>query len=319
VAKNPPAYDRVLREHRKRLYRISERRGVGDLRKMYVRTISQLENKLAAIPGAKRDRFTAHQHRLFLGQLRQGLALLTQRMTGVMGDISKDAQVDALRGLINSIGKLEAHFTGAEVVLPVEEAARFQGVIGGVRETMLRTHDVSMARYGARLITAMEDQLSVGLLAGEDIGTAIDRVVNTAGLEWYQAERIARTELIWAHNATQHQALRESARELPDMMMRWTENISDATGRALDDRVDGGRVEDSHAMHGQVAPAGGMFRFPNSMPGGGPIPAELNRFRGKSWAHPPNRPHDRASLTPVRPHWGVPGWQLIGGRRVPWP
>ncbi|MEE9592236.1 MAG: hypothetical protein V3W28_01495, partial [Thermoplasmata archaeon] len=136
-----------------------------------------------------------------------------------------------------------------------------------------------------------------------------------ADVEWWQAERIARTEALWAANATHADGMRESARTLPDMMMRWTEYVDDATYRPLDDRVD----DDSIALHGQVAPVGGVFRFPLSMPTGAPIPRRLQRFIGKSWAHPPNRPNDRSSLSPVRPHWGVSGWQWVNGRRVAWP
>ena len=278
----------------------------------------QLERRLAKIPGAKRDRFTSHQYRLYMGQLQQGLALITKRLAGGLGDLSRSAQTEALRDVIHDITRLEKGFTGAEIVLPIEEAGRFQGVISGVRESMLQTHQVSVARYGGHLIQRMENQLASSLLVGDDLGTAIDRVVNTADLEWWQAERIARTETIWAYNATSRQGIQEAAGELPDMMMRWSEHISDTTGTALDNRVDGGngRIEDSHAMHGQVIAPGGVFRFPNTMPDGSPIPTKLRRFVGQSWSNPPNRPNDRATLAPWRPHWGIPAWQCVNGQRV---
>lgn len=312
----PAPYRRVLDQHRDRLTRVADRGGVARLKRVYEDAIGDLERKLTRLPGRKGSTFTAHQYRLYLGQLRQGLAVLTKRMAEGLGDISKDAQTEALRGLITDVTRLERTFTGAEVVLPVEDVGRFRGVIGGVRESMLRSQATSAARYGAHLISKMEDQLGLSLATGEDLGSTIDRIMNTAGTEWWKAERVARTELIWSFNATHHSGLKETARELPDMMMRWSEHISDATGRALDDRVDGGRIEDSHAMHGQVAPVGGVFKFPSTMPNGGPIPRTLHRFSGKSWAHPPNRPNDRAVLAPWRPHWGIPGWQLLGGQRV---
>lgn len=321
MAKTPPAYNRVLAEHRRRLNRIAEQQGLRPLRRMYDQAIRDIERRLAALPGGKRDKFTAHQYRLYLGQLRQGSMVIAKRLASGLGDISKKAQTEAVRDLVQDIAKLEKTFTGAEVVLPIEEAGRFQGVVSGVRESMLRNHAVSMANYSARLVKSMENQLSSSLLMGDDLGTAIDRVMNTADVEWWQAERIVRTETIWAYNATQRQGIQESAGELPDMMMRWTEHINDTTGQALDDRVDGGhgRIEDSHAMHGQVAPPGGVFRFPSSMPSGAGIPAKLSRFVGKSWANPPNRPNDRATIAPVRPHWGIPGWRWVNGNRVPWP
>lgn len=318
MAKVPPAYRRVLAEHRRRLSRIADQQGIRTLKRAYEGAIRDIERRLVAIPGAKRDRFTAHQYRLFLGQMRQGLRLITERMVGTLGDITREAQREALRGLIYDVSRLEKHFTGAEVVLPVEEAARFQGVISGVRESLLREQQVSWARYGARLILKMEDQLSRSLLVGDDLGSAIDRITVLAGSEWWQAERIARTEILWSYNATHRSGIQESAKLLPDMMMRWSEHISDSTWRALDDRVDGGhgRVEDSHAMHGQVAAPGDVFRFPDTMADGSPVPGKLWRFRGETWPHPPNRPNDRASLAPWRPHWGVPAWHVVGGARV---
>ena len=315
----PKKYRDVLKEQRRRLRRLAERGGVGRLKGIYEDAIAQLEKRLAAI-GRRGDTFTAHQHRMFLGQLRQGLAGIVQAMAGGMADISRDVQVEALRGLIKDISRLEKGFTGAEVVLPIEEAARFQGVVGGVRESMLRAHEVSVSRYGAQLIRKMEDRLSVSLLAGEDLGTAIDRVMKTAGTEWWKAEEIARTELIGGFNATQHQGMKEAARELPDLMMRWTEHVSDTAPHGLDDRVD----VDSIALHGQVVPPGGVFRFPSTLPPGAVLtpeqskkwPSVQRRFAGQSWAQPPNRPNDRSSLAPWRPHWKIPGWQWVGGRRV---
>lgn len=320
MAKVPLAYQRVLAEHRRRVEKLSGGQGLSSLRKIYDQAILELERRLKRLPGAKRNTFTAHQHRLFLGQLRQGLALLMKRMAGGMGDISKSAQNAALRGLIGDISRLEGAFTGAEVVLPLEEAARFQGVISGVRESLLRTHEVSAARYGARLISKMEDQLTMGLSLGEDIGSAIDRVVQAADLEWWQAERITRTETLWAYNATHQSGMKEAAEALPDLMMRWTERVGDAPARGLDDRVD----VDSIAMHGQVAPPGGVFRFPSMLPRGAQLtmdqrknwPKVQARFAGQTWAHPPNRPNDRSSLAPWRPHWGIPAWHLVNGRRV---
>jgi hypothetical protein len=86
------------------------------------------------------------------------------------------------------------------------------------------------------------------------------------------------------------------------LMQRWTELVDDATGRPLDNRV----AADSLAMHGQVAPPGGSFL----------MPAAGGALAGQSWTHPPNRPNDRAVLTPWMPTWGVPAWQFRNGRRV---
>lgn len=319
MPKTPREFRLVTAEHLRRLRRVTERQGVADLKRLYEAAVATLEKRLAAV-GAKSSTFTAHQHRIFLVQLRQGLAEIIQVLSGGMASVSREVQADTLRGLIKDIAKLEKGFTGAEVVLPIEEAARFQGVVTGVRESLLRAHETSVARYGGRLIRQMEDQLSLSLMTGEDLGTAVDRIMKTAGNEWWRAERVVRTELMWASHATQQQGIQEAARELPDLMMRWTEHVSDTSPHGLDDRVD----VDSIALHGQIAPPNGVFYFPDTLPSGVVLtpeqrkewPRVSRRFAGQSWTQPPNRPNDRSVLSPWRPHWGVPAWRWVGGRRA---
>jgi hypothetical protein len=141
-------------------------------------------------------------------------------------------------------------------------------------------------------------------------------VVALTGEQRWQAERIVRTECAWAFNATHADGIADAARELPDMMMRWTEQCDDASGAPLDDRVG----VDSIALHGQLAKPGGVFTMPPTSlvpdkSGKTDVPLGLV---GMMWAHPPNRPNDRAVLAPWRPHWGVPGWTWDGSGRVPY-
>ncbi len=89
------------------------------------------------------------------------------------------------------------------------------------------------------------------------------------------------------------------------MRQRWTELINDLTGQPLDNRV----AKDSIAMHGQVAYPGHYFTMP-----AGDVP---HLMVGKQWLYPPNRPNDRAVLTPWMRGWGVPAWEYHGGVRLP--
>jgi len=293
---------------------LTERGGVKRIKKLYDEAQSVVVNKLRKLGPAK-ETFTAHRHRIMLAELRQGQAVVAKRLAGELGDISRETQIDALRGLVGDLSRLEAEFTGADLVLPIDEAGRFWGVIENRRESLLRMHDVSMANYGGRLVTKMEDGLAMSLMTGEDFGTTVDKMAEIIDGEAWQGERIVRTEILSAYNSTQHDGLVEASEELPDLMMRWTELVSDSTEEGLDDRV----AEDSLAMHGQVAPVGGSFKFPGDLPDGTPLSKSSAHLMGKAWSFPPNRPNDRSSLTPVRPHWGIPGWQLVGGQRVPWP
>lgn len=315
-AKLPRPYVTMLEEHRRRLDRVVERGGVKPMARLYDRAISGLTRRLSKI-AAPKTTYTAHQHRLMVAQLRQGRAMLSRRMRGQLGDISRTAQVEALRGLASDLTKLESSFTGAEVVLPIDEAARFEGVITGRRESLLRAHDVSIAEWTADGVEAMEGELSMSLLMGEDFGTAVARVDKVAQGEWWQAERIVRTETSMAFNATQADGIEECAEELPDLWMRWSEHVDDTTFEPLDARVS----KDSVIMHGLVARPGEMFRMPVLMPDGSPIPLDvwkrIKHLADKEWPAPPNRPNDRATIAPWRPHWGIPAWRLEGGLRVP--
>jgi hypothetical protein len=166
-------------------------------------------------------------------------------------------------------------------------------------------HRESMTKYGARIVTKMESQLGESLIAGESPNDAVARIETVAKGEWYQAERIVRTETAWAFNATQADGMVDAASELDDLYMRWSEHVDDETGEPLDDRV----AADSLALHGQVVRPGGEFL----MPGSADVQESL---QGRGWPFPTDRPNDRACLAPWRPGWGVPGWEMRGGRKV---
>ena len=161
-----------------------------------------------------------------------------------------------------------------------------------------------MATYGTRLVRGFEQDLAHTMITGGTLDDAIGRIQERGDLEWWAAERIARTETAWAFNASQADMIDASSEELPDLMMRWSEHVDDVTGAPYDDRV----APDSIVMHGQVAPPGESFVMPED--------ARVDSVRwGMRFAFPPNRPNDRAVLMPWRAHWGIPGWRWVGGAR----
>ena len=309
MARLPAGYKQLIDAHQRRLDRLVRRRGAAQLKKIYEQSVDELVRKLARQAGRAGATFTTATRRSLLMQLRAGMITLTQKLGGELGDASLQAQVDSIRTLSRSVAQLERKYTGAAIALPVEEAARFAGVIDKSRTSLLRAHETSMARYGARLTGKLERDLSLSLLTGETTADAVDRIRERADVEWYQAERIVRTEMAWAYGAASADAMADATDAIPDIMMRWNEHVSTG-GIPLDDRVG----DDSLAMHGQLAPPGGLFTMPPRTPTGVKVSRSLV---DESWAHPPNRPNDRSVLSPWRPHWGVPGWVWRGGRRVP--
>jgi len=310
-SKNQAFFDVVRADQRRRVERLTERRSVERMKKLYDEASAELEKKLKKI-GAASDSFTAHQHRQLLVQVRDGQAQIAARLVNGLNDATRDISVDALQALLDDVHRLEKKFSGADLSLPLDEAGVFRGVVNRERASMLRAHETSFANYGASVVTKIEDELSLSLVTGESFGEAVDRVAKVAETEWWQAERVVRTESIFAINSTQHAGIVEVASDLGDMYIRWVEHVDDSSFMPLDDRVG----EDSIAMHGQVVLPGSMFVFPSTMPDGSPVPKECDRYVGESIAFPPLRPNDRATISPWRPHWGIPAWRLVGGRRV---
>lgn len=310
----PEAFTKAVQAHRLLLEKTLTARGTARMKKLYDEAQESVLAKVHRLTrGGKGATFTAHQSRMVLGQLRQGQAVVTQRLAKNMAPLSKEAQEASLNGLIEDVSRLHKHFTGSEITLPIEEASVFADVVEGREASLLRMHETSMARYGANIVTKVQKELAVTLLKGDPPQTAYDAVADTIGGEWYQGERIVRTEMAYAFNATHADGIEESAKEIPELMMQWEEHCS-PSGEPLDDRVG----VDSIAMHGQVAPPGGEFTMPGTAPfpdakGNSTVPEAL---AGLSWAFPPNRPNDRSVLSPWMEDWGVPGWAWRGGRRV---
>ena len=302
----PETYRAFVLDQQRALARLVRDNGVKPVRQLYERMMGDVARKLAVSASGS---FSNVQLRGMLAQIRLGLAALQRPAAGALTDAAFQAALASARGALEGVARLERHFTGVLVPVPLLEAARLNGLVRGQASSLIGAHDRSIARYSTRLVNVMERQLGAALAAGETQIQAIDRINKVADLEWWQGERIVRTELAYSAAASAREAFEAQSGELGgDLWMRWTEHVND-DGAALDDRVG----VDSLAMHGQVAPPGGLFTQPPRAPSGADVPQGLV---GKTWSHPPSRPNDRAVLAPWRAHWGVPGW-VWRGRRVP--
>lgn len=307
MAKLPDEYRAMVRGQQQQLEKLVATNGVGPVHRMYQDMLEEITRKLReTAPGT----FGHVQLRGMLAQVKVGLTSLLREMSGAMGDAAFQIGMASARSMLLEVAKLESQFTGAVVPLSVTEVARLRGLVQGETSSLLAHHNASLARYGSHLIGTMERELAASLTVGEGTDEAIARIEKVGQMEWWRAERIVRTELAYASSASTRAAIEAESKELDgELWMRWSEHITD-DGQPYDDRV----AVDSKAMHGQVAPPGGMFTQPPTSPAGEPVSKSLV---GKSWAHPPNRPNDRAVLTPWRAHWGVEGWIWRAGRRVP--
>jgi hypothetical protein len=310
----PKEVKAVLGEHRKRLERLVDRRSLPGIRKMLDEANGELTRRLKArIRAGKGDEFTAYQQRVALAQIRNSQAEIISRMHGEISDGTEEAAYEAVRGLVDDLGRLERHFRGAATPIPIEEASQFQGLVDGRRRSILRSTETSLARYGTDVVDGVEKEMSKSLLMGETTGEAIERVADFVDGSMWRAERIVRTEMAGAFNLTHRDAIEAAADEVEDLWMRWSEHVTDDDEEAMDDRVG----TDSVAMHGQVAKPGDLFTVPYTAPtpgADGKTTVSIS-LAGQTFDAPPNRPNDRAVLEPWRPEWGVPAWVWRAGSR----
>ena len=312
--KVPKPFLDAVSTHRYRLDKVLAGGAAKKMKGLYDEAQAHLVSKLAkSIQSGRGDTFTAYQQRIVTAQLREGQALIAKKLAGDMEPLSRVAQEKALKGLVSDVKHLHKALTGAPITLPIEEAATFAGVISRRSSSILRANTKSFNNYGVNIVAKVEKEMALSLLKGESPHQAIDAIAAAIDGEWWQGERIVRTEMAYAYNATHRDGIMEASSEIPDLYMRWEEHCS-ATGEPLDDRV----AVDSIAMHGQVTKAGGVFTMPSDAPfpdkkGNTDVPKSLI---GKTWMFPPNRPNDRAVVQAWMPDWGVPGWKYVGGKRV---
>lgn len=229
--------------------------------------------------------------------------------------------------------RLENHFAGvaqrlerklqpqgaALLTAGAQDAGALVGKIAGrappadLAERVVARHGTALDRLRADSARSLGQQLGDatwrGLRATFEAQTDPRHLIVLAGelmdQQAWRVERLVRTESSYAYNLAQAAALQAYPTDPEHLLWgRWSERVDDLTGRPLDKKV----AEDSLVMHGQVTRPGGTFTMPNDPRAG--------RLAGRSWAHPPNRPNDRAVLVPWQRHWGVPGWILQGGRRI---
>ena len=304
----------------KRLERLIHQRGVVPVRRLIEQAMADLERKIVGL-GKPGETFTEVQRQAILAQYRALLVQLEPRMTRTLGEASREAQEQSIRDLVKLIAVGEAAFEGVVTPLPLEQAARMAGIIDRDRASLLRQHGVSVRTYGIQSIGEMETVLSQSFAQGMGYAETVSQVLDYVESTRYRAERIVRTEVSQAYNASHAAAIDDAAELVDGLMRRWTEFVSDQTGAPLDGRV----ANDSLVLHGQVCfrPEGATFEprttFLLGGTGGFTMPPDRRvnaKLWGRRYAHPPNRPNDRSRLVPWKPTWAVPAYMVVNGQRM---
>jgi hypothetical protein len=270
----------------------------------------ELERRLrreARRHGGPDARFTGAQLGAYRAQLDLSLRYVQGRIQGLTVAAARAAAVNGWQSTAQTLGALEAAFTGSVAPLRIDTAAMMNRGLRGVRASVLRRTATSVDRYGLRTIGAYERTIGQGLLVGASQSEMIDALVGRGGptgvvsmaavevspgvvkrvrLEAipeglfrryrYWATRIVRTEVANAQNAAAVAALESAkANDFPDMQKK------------ILAMMDARTAPDSIAVHGQIRETDAMFRD----------------GAGREYLHPPARPNDREAVIPWRPEW----------------
>lgn len=271
------------------LERYIEVHGVRKTRTFLRQLKNELRSRLLSVGGQPDTSVTALQLEAMLAQVEAILSRSVRQMTIMLDDASKTASVMGARHAVKEFKALEKHFKGTTPVLSLDRASVFKRVVNGQKGSLLRRNQRSVARWGLNMIGQIENTMSVSVATGASTHETVKRIAGKAGLiesEMWQAERIVRTELSFAHGATKQAALNHTAEEFEEeddpVMKRIIETFDDRTG------------DDSFVIHGQTVPAGKPFEWKRKRKGAW----QLVQFM-----HPPNRPNDRSVVIPWRASW----------------
>lgn len=247
------------------------------------------------------DLVDAAAYNTALGIVHQAVLRATTTVGIELVASARATLAESLHGLDRFLGRV----TGAK---PVHDEARLRRLLDARRTAVESMRRQTAAQLAGAIQDRVQDRLAVSVPAGWTAHQLVDRFGDELDGVWWMVERAVRTETAYAYNAAQADAIGALSADgrFRGLMKRWTERINDGTGRGLDELVG----DDSFVLHGQVAPPSGVFTMPFDT-------RVRDEEEGRTWAFPPNRPNDRAVVTPWMRGWGIPGWVWSGSRRVP--
>jgi hypothetical protein len=278
----------TILKHLEELDRHVENNGVKGLRKLYAEARGELQHRLKSV-APKDQSVGAVQARAMLKQVDAVAAKLGKGLKGVLKDKGKAAAEMGAKQGVDEYKVLAEQFSGTEPVLKVEAPATMRGLVKGVDSTLLRRHQHRSQVWTLNAVDQMEKSLSISTMVGKSMDDAVDALMGDDGFEGmrWQAERIVRTELAYAHGSAKQRAMEKTAKDTgKKLFKKLIETFDDRTG------------DDSFLVHGQVVPVDKPFRWKR----------KLSKANGGGWVaidymHPPNRPNDRAVVIPWDPEW----------------
>jgi SPP1 gp7 family putative phage head morphogenesis protein len=249
----------------------------------------ELAAGLAKLGLGNEDKFTAHQYRRALVQIRHALRQvkdLRPELEGVLSGSIPHVTLAAIRYLQEDLVRFGNKFGSTIEPVAIDVAA----AISHGEEMLIPRYEASAARYAGQVFQDIKRQLAIGVVKGETFGQVARRLANlgspfnplrtataedaAAGLfrrAGHAAERLVRTEVLNAYNSQFSHVLKEANEEDPGYLQRW------------DGSIDRRICPTCRDLDGQTVKLGQSFR-------GG-------------YSHPPAHPNCRCALVAWRRDW----------------
>ncbi len=284
----------TLRKNRKRATSLAERAGAERTRKLLEKAQKSLEERLLQAEGLRgpgEGSFTAVQLRTTIEQVRDVLRHLKGGLHSTILDAAKIAAEQSAQGTLTYLAEQEQNFRGiSEQPLALDQAAILDQAVRGTESSILTriSSDPGDARggrildrYGTAVIESFEEDLRMRFVTREPWAVARQRLIDSStflqGKPMFWAERILRTEVMFANNAANFSTLQQADQTFGDMVKILSATFDDRTGA------------DSIAVHGQIRRTAEPF----------------DTWYGR-FMHPPDRPNDRDIVVPQRISWPLP-------------
>jgi SPP1 gp7 family putative phage head morphogenesis protein len=191
-------------------------------------------------------RFTAHQYRVMLRQIRESLRVIESLHPTLLKSLqSGSIQAAGLSNqwLSREMARLSEVFGGPGGTLPALDIPTLSH-LAERNKWLLTRFDKASRRYTRNIKLSIRRQLSVGVARGETMNEMAIRLmrfmpgargIGDMGAEkiaaqmakglfhraYFESERIIRTELMNAYNAHHQRSIEENALIHPEMMKRW--------------------------------------------------------------------------------------------------
>jgi hypothetical protein len=288
--------------HRAQIAGVVDVRGVGRLKRIYADAREELAHKLRRLQVAgKGDTFTATHLRAVMAQVTQTLRDFEKPLEDHMVSTGRLAATVGPRQVANMIGSVEEHLGKMTPVIQAAQVAVVRGVYPSIAPTLLDKFKRSSKLYGPQALLSIRTGLAHSMIQGETVDEAVDRLVDSnprkglfEGQRW-RAERIVRTEMSYATNASTQRAMSEfRATAVPKLLKRLVATRDDREG------------DDSKELDGQTVPVDQPFVW------------QVKNSKGEvvktvTYLHPPNRPGDREIVIPWQSAWGNPSTVAAAG------